>query len=349
MAVTRDDVARAAGVSNAVVSYVLNDGPRPVAQATRARVLAAIAELGYRRDGLARSLRTGVTHSIGFVLPDVTVSYFATMMQHITETASAHGYQVLVGTSGWDLQAEQRELAELAERRVGGIILMSVDPDRDLSALRGLGVPVLVVDRPEAAVASARAATEHLLAVHGCKRIAYIAGPAQNTTAQRRIDGWMNAIAARMGAERGPICHEVLTREGGYRAGMSLLPDLAAGDGLVVDTTAQAEGFLRAAHECGVKVPDELPLITYEGLDGWSAYGTPALTTIDSPIDEIAAEAVEIITQATPADRLLTLTRHDFALIARESCGCTTHVISAMKANSAPSPRSASRQEARER
>jgi LacI family transcriptional regulator len=322
MAVTRDDVARAAGVSNAVVSYVLNDGPRPVAQATRARVLAAIAELGYRRDGLARSLRTGVTHSIGFVLPDVTVSYFATMMQHITETASAHGYQVLVGTSGWDLQAEQRELAELAERRVGGIILMSVDPGRDLSVLRGLGVPVLVVDRPEAAVASARAATEHLLAVHGCSRIAYIAGPAQNTTAQRRVDGWVSAIEGRANASRGPLLHGPITRAGGYDAGIALLHESSSWDGLVVDTTAQAEGFLRAVYERGLRVPDDIPLVTFEGLDGWAEYAVPSLTTVDSPIGQIAAEAVAMITRATPVDQLLTLTRDDFLVIPRESCGC---------------------------
>ncbi|MDI9384478.1 MAG: LacI family DNA-binding transcriptional regulator, partial [Verrucomicrobiota bacterium] len=84
---TRDDVARLAGVSSAVVSYVVNDGPRPVATKTRVRVLEAIDKLGYRPNAAARSLITGRSDLIGLVVPDVENQYFATLAKAV-ETAA---------------------------------------------------------------------------------------------------------------------------------------------------------------------------------------------------------------------------------------------------------------------
>lgn len=127
MAVTRNDVARAASVSAAVVSCVVNGGPRPVSEAARARVLKAITELGYRPDGVARYLRTGSTRSIGLVLPDISLSYFAEMTQRLSDLSDARGHQLLVstfcGTNARPAREPSRRRAEQIRstpRRAGG-------------------------------------------------------------------------------------------------------------------------------------------------------------------------------------------------------------------------------------
>ena len=106
MAVTRNDVAKKAGVSPAVVSYVLSPGQRPVSEKARARVLAAVKELGYRPDGLARSLKVGRTKTLGLVLPDASNPFFAELARAIEDAAYMRGYAVMVCNSADDLERE---------------------------------------------------------------------------------------------------------------------------------------------------------------------------------------------------------------------------------------------------
>src|SRR5438093_9927212 len=102
MSVTRDDVARRAGVSVATVSYVLNGGPRGVSEEKRQRVLAAVAALGYRPNAIARSLRARRTWILGLVLPDSANPYFAALSHAVEEAAAARGYQVVVANAAED-------------------------------------------------------------------------------------------------------------------------------------------------------------------------------------------------------------------------------------------------------
>jgi LacI family transcriptional regulator len=97
--VTRDDVARAAGVSTAVVSYVVNSGPRPVAAATAERVRRAINELGYRPNGVARALVTNRTYALAFIVPDNSNSFYAMLSQLVETAAFRHGYTLLLGNT----------------------------------------------------------------------------------------------------------------------------------------------------------------------------------------------------------------------------------------------------------
>lgn len=108
MAVTRSDVARAAGVSPAVVSYVLNGGPRPVSAAARSRVEAAIDELDYRPNAIASALRGGSTHSVGMLSPDPLDPYFAELSEAMEREFSSAGYVVLTGHTRGDKTREER-------------------------------------------------------------------------------------------------------------------------------------------------------------------------------------------------------------------------------------------------
>ena len=123
--VTRDDVARLAGTSTAVVSYVINNGPRPVAPATRERVLAAIKQLGYRPDRVAQAMASRRTDLIGLIVPDARQPFFAEMAHAVEQAASERGKMVLVGNSDYLDEREVHYLRAFLGMRVSGLILIS--------------------------------------------------------------------------------------------------------------------------------------------------------------------------------------------------------------------------------
>ena len=316
--VTRNDVAARAGVSSAVVSYVLNDGPRPVSASARERVLAAIDELGYRRNNIARSMRTRSTNSIGLVLPEITLEYFSVMTQRITEIARARGLSVIVATSNGDIDVEREHLIDLAARQVDGVILMSVDPSTDLAWAGDLGMPVLIVDRPIVAVDSTAAATEHLLAI-GRRRLARLSPSADTMMSRRRDTGWERALR-KHGIDPADARVERVapSEQAGYDAARRMLEVSDRPDGVVIESPLHAIALLRAAADLSVQIPTELAVVALEF--GRSAeYSIPRLTSVDSPLDQIAESAVEAISRASRDERILSLDGTEFTLTVRES------------------------------
>jgi LacI family transcriptional regulator len=323
VAITRDDVAKQAGVSSAVVSYVINDGPRPVSADARSRVLAAISELGYQRNGSARDLALGRSTSIGLVVPDISLPYFGRVTQSIASLASAAGLQLLVGTSGWDLAQEQAQLRALAERRVEGLILMSVDPSQDLTSWTSLGIPVAVVDRPEFAIEGSAAATAHLIE-HGRREVGMISGSLEFLMSSRRRDGWRSARqASGLTAPDSAVEAAEISLEGGWRAAGVLLDRIEGLDGIFVESDLQALGVLRALHERGLRVPDDIAIATAD-TSMFPAYSVPTLTTLQGPIVDVAQAAIDAVTEhaAMGVQRLDVL---GFELLVGESCGCVAY------------------------
>ena len=326
MAVTRNDVARLAGVSPAVVSYVINSGPRPVSADARSRVLKAIAELGYRPDGLARSLRLGRSHAIGLVLPDTTNPFFAEMAQAVEDAAYATGYAVLICTTSDDMERERAHIVNLASRRVDGLILMSARPDQDLSGFTGLGIPVVAMDRsPDDSPVStirvdnalgARLGTKHLIE-HGHQRIAIVAGPVATGVSRSRVKGFQRAMTA-AGLSRGQVVEAAFDFQGGHRAGHALLTMPDHPDALLISSDVQAIGVLSAAAELGRRVPEDLAVVSFDGTRA-GAFAVPALTSVAQPTAAMAARAVDLLRRS--GDDLLHLTLKP-ELVRRRSCGC---------------------------
>ena len=320
MSPTRDDVARRAGVSVAVVSYVVNDGPRPVATATRERVLRAIEELGYRPDGVARQLRTGKGNSFGLVVPDLSLPHFGEMTQLLTRLAAQQGYQLLVASTEWDIKVERTQLGLMADRRVDGVILMSVDPRQDMGWLGSLRVPVVIVDRPTAAIKSGEAAVEHLI-WHGHRRIGFVTGSLGLVAIQRRQAGWERAMQV-AGLTLAPdhVFPVEISRAGGYLAAEKLLSQGDPPTGVCIDSDAQAVGFLRAAKDLGIDVPSGLALVSCEGTT-MARFAIPSITTVEVPREDIAAEALNALIEDR-AEWLRFVANEGFHLVRRESCGC---------------------------
>lgn len=325
MAVTRNDVARHAGVSPAVVSYVLNSGPRPVSSAARERVLDAVKALGYRPDGLARSLRVGRTKTLGLVVPDASNPFFAELARSIEDSAYERGYAVMVCNSADDLDRERAYIASLAERRIDGLILVSATAEQDLTDLTDLAIPVVALDRsPDMApVSTIRAdnergaylGTRHLIG-HGHREIAFIGGP-DHGVSDARHDGWQRAAAeaglAPAISERAPFSFK-----GGYDAARAVSDRGRIPSGILVSSDIQALGLIRGLDSRGLSVPEDIGVVAIDGTTA-GEFSVPPLTSIAQPIAAMGSHAVQHLIDS-PADVIhLTL---ENALVVRRSCGC---------------------------
>lgn len=321
---TRSDVARRAGVSTAVVSYVVNNGPRPVAAATRERVLAAMSELGYRPNGLARALRLRRAQAVGLVVPDVGNIYYGALAREISDRAFLAGYAMLLGDSNNQIDRERAQIESLVGRQIDGLVVVSLEPgskaetgDTPVVYLDQRSVPgqlSIVVDNP----GGAALAVEHLLG-HGRRRIAHLAGPEGAPGSSERRRGWAEALAA-AGIEPSDdlLARGDYTREGGRRAGLDLLTRSGRPDAVFVASDVQALGLLVAARELGLRVPEDIAVISFDGTEE-SLYSAPPLTAIEQPLDRLAEAALAtVLGDEHPDERRVVPVR----LVVRESCGC---------------------------
>jgi LacI family transcriptional regulator len=201
--VTLQDVARAAGVSITTVSRVINDGPN-VRDDVRARVQAAVEELGYAPNAVARSLRSGRDATIGVVVDSLADSFFATFVNAIEEVAVGRGLAVTVGSSGRDSARENGLVQRYLQRQVAGLVLVPVTDHPHYLPLLRRGTPTVFADRPvdlpDADVVrgddreGAVQATEHLLA-HGHRRIAFLGDSELVHTSRARLQGYRDAMS----------------------------------------------------------------------------------------------------------------------------------------------------------
>ncbi|WP_033349846.1 LacI family DNA-binding transcriptional regulator [Leucobacter salsicius] len=346
--VGRVDVARRAGVSPAVVSYVLN-GSHPVSDETRLRVEAAILELDYRPNALARSLATSRSHTLGLLIPDSSNPYFAELASAVEDAALASNLVVLLGNGADDAGRELGYLRAFRDRQVDGVIAVFgagfEEGWREISKRRmpavsldrlppGLDVPSVVVDN----IGGARVATEHLVE-HGRRRIACITGGAELSSARDRARGWSEALAdaglvgggvaagTRVG-EAQPVSpllsYGAFTVDSGYTAATELLRRDPSVDAIFVASDMQAMGVLRAVADVGRTPGADLAIVGFDGTK-LSEYTTPRLTTITQPYAQLATEAVGMLGRiiADPAsDRAAMHLVLPTELTRRDTCGC---------------------------
>ena len=314
--VTRNDVAEYAGVSSAVVSYVVNEGPRKVAPETRARVLDAIRALGYRPNATARALRMGTTRTFGLITPDGGNPLFAELAKAIDREAAARGYVVLQTSADGDPLTERAKIAELLTRQVSGLLLVAPTADPSLDDVE---VPVIAINRVLPTVSSVRPAyregarlgVEHLIS-HGHRRIGLVIGGAGHP--EREL-GWRDALEA-AGLAEGPVARATFSREGGYRAAQTLLESQPTA--IFASSDLQAIGVLRAFHEAGVDVPGDVAVAAFDGTPE-TEYTWPPLTVVRQPVEQLAREAVRRLIEGEESTEALTVPTE---LILRRSCGC---------------------------
>lgn len=324
---TRDDVARQAGVSTAVVSYVVNNGPKTVAPETAARVRRAIELLDYRPNPSAKALRKGSTDIIGLVLSDADNPFYSEYASAIGAEAFRRGRALMIASARHDLATENRLVDDLLSRQVDGVIAASIAPHPEETYRRSFRTPPVVLLDASARIPGfaavgndgnqgARLAVDHLVQVHGHRRIGIALGDWNGT--DPREAGWRQALRE-AGLEEGPVARAPWTRDGGYEAGRVLLDSDDPPTAVFACSDLLAVGLLRAAHERGVDVPGELAVVSFDGTKE-AEYSWPPLTVVAQPIAEMAAAAVSF---ALDPQRPAPYAQFGCTLVVRRSCGCT--------------------------
>ena len=289
------DVARAADVSVATVSRTLN-GIDKVAGLTRDRVLRIVDELDYVPHSGARALSTRRTDTIGVLLPDLHGEYFSELIRGIDVAARARGLHLLLSSSHGD-PAEAAAALRAMRSRVDSIIVMLPDTSEELVHSRKGSVPMVFLgrgaqhDHPSFEIdnfAGAFAITRHLLD-SGRRRIAFVAGPADNFEARERLRGYRAAIEAAGGSER-VVAGDFSEQSG--RAAAGELVAAAPPDAIFCANDMMAIGCLVALRDSGVRVPEDIALAGFDDIP-IARYVSPALTTAAVPIAEIGRRALE--------------------------------------------------------
>jgi LacI family transcriptional regulator len=341
LVVTRDDVARRAQTSSAVVSYVVNGGPRPVAEPTRARVEEAIRALGYRPNRVARALRTSSTNVLGVVLPDIANSFFSELARAIEDAALEAGYALFIGSSEQNVERQSMYLKAFAEHQVEGLLVIAASDEehaylRDQRAgLPASSVPLVVVDRlPKGLRASSVTvenedggyrATKHLLE-HGHRYVHCLSGPQSLSSVQDRIAGWRRAMQeTRRGGTQRELVSCAFSRSAAATATAELLAARRRPTALFVHSDEQAMGVLAACRRAGLDVPQDVAVVSFDGTrERHSTW--PVLSTMGQPIRELGECAVRALLQQLREKKPPRSSVLPVRFLAGGSCGCPTEV-----------------------
>lgn len=299
--VTMQDVARSAGVSTATVSRVISG--QPTVRAThRTRVEAAIRELGYRPNRLARNLRKQRTDMIGLVVSDIENPYFAEMIYAAEAEAYRYGYRVLLCNTDENREKQAAYLRVLADERPLGVLLAPCDPaGAEIAQLLDLGVSVVAFDRSVVDaradsvladnVGASRLAVDHLLQT-GHRHIAFIGTTPAVQTGAERLAGYRAAMSA--------AAFEPRWENGAFRiesaesATSRLLEKWPDTDAIIAGNNIVAVGVLKELRRRAVLIPDDLGFVCFDD-PAWAELVDPPLTVIAHPLRAMVAASVRLL------------------------------------------------------
>jgi LacI family transcriptional regulator len=330
--VTLRDVAAASGVSLSTASRALDERGTPARSAAAQHVRKVAAELGYRRNSFASSLRRGETRTLGVLVPRLSDTVMALMFEELEAAASDRGYFAMVATSGDDPEDERRAAETLLDRNVDGLILATARLDDDLPRLlRQRGVAHALVLRTDGVSPSAVGdddvggylAVRHLIDL-GHREIAVVTGPSFTSSAVGRLAGARRALeeagiqppkewllAAGYGIENGLSAGESLL---GENAGKRPTAVFAANDNI-------AMGIIAAAHRSHLTVGQDLALVGYNDTPLAARLPTP-LSSVRVPLNQIATTAIDLLVNPGKEP---TIRKSVPTLIPRESSGSPRH------------------------
>ncbi len=311
--VTREDVAAKAGVSTAVVSYVLNNGPRPVAPETRARVEAVIRELGYYPNELARGLRMQHTCTVGLVIPNLNNPVYAQIATSLKSVCLEEGYLVLLCNTGRDQMLEERFVQMLRAKHVDGVVIIpSHNPRESVDLLAEAHIPTVVLehDLPGSHcivvddLTGGCLATQHLLDL-GHRRIGFIRYTAFTAISALRLDGYRQSLEdAGIGFDPALL----IECEDSYAAGCEAMERLLTltdpPTAVFTHNDVLALGAMHAIQRRGLVIPRDISIVGYDDTAS-SAYFNPPLTTVRLPTDEIGRQAATMILDLARREREL--------------------------------------------
>ena len=295
------DVARLAGVSHQTVSRVINQSQH-VRDETRERVLAAMRELGYRPNPVARALVTGRSNTLGVISFDTTLYGPASTLVGIERAAHDAGYFMIVASlKALTLASLSEAIARLSQQGVDGLIVIAPYVEgAEALLLAPSDIPLVAAEAgPDAQVplvaidqrAGARAATQHLLDL-GHRTVWHVAGPENFLESQQRVAGWRATLAEAGAAITEPL-HGDWSARSGYELGLRLSRDPSV-TAIFVANDQMSLGVLRAMHERGRDIPGAVSIVGFDDIPE-SPFFTPPLTTIRQDFDELGRMSLKVL------------------------------------------------------
>ena len=303
MAATMKDIARQTGLGLATISSYFNGGN--VREKNRIKIEAAIEELHYEVNEVARGLKTNATRTIGVVIPELNNTFCAEIITGMEDVLRSHGYATIVCDCRTDRKLEQEAVEFLIRRRVDGIINMPVDEEgKHLRKFQKTGKPIVLIDRRiqgiscDSVLVDNRKAAEDAVQCfikNGHRNIGIIGGPEGIFTAQERLAGYSKALKEAGIPIRGSlIFHGDYTIQGGVRGLEELVrsnPDMTA---VFVTNYEMTMGAMIGVNELGIKIPEQLSMIGFDNLQ-FARACNPKLTIVSQPTDGIAREVARIM------------------------------------------------------
>ncbi|UBM59344.1 LacI family transcriptional regulator [Marinilongibacter aquaticus] len=305
------DIAREAGVSTALVSYVMNGNEKEkrVGKEMAAKIREIAKKLNYQPNQVAKSLRKGRTNTIGLVIADISNPFFANIARVVEDEARRNGYTVIIGScderaeKAWDL------INVLLNRQVDGFIIVSSEHSEEhITHLRKLNIPFVLLDRhfPELDTdfvatdnfTASFDACEHLIEM-GYRKIGLIAYRLEMQHMRDRIRGYQEALKRHKIKARKEWLVEVefenLTKE--VEASIDVFREMKDGpDALIFATYGLAINGLRHFNECNLKVPDDFAIVSFGQAEIFELYYCP-ITYMLQPLENLGAKAVEVLLQ----------------------------------------------------
>jgi LacI family transcriptional regulator len=303
---TIKEVAKHASVSVGTVSNVLS-GSSTVGAAIRARVHAAIADLDYHPDHVARSLKVKTTRSLGLVLSDITNPFFAQVLRGAEECALANGYVLITLNSDDKVEREKKIMAVLRSFRVDGILLVvapNFGDSTNISNVLRSGTPIVCLDRvteniPLDCVSvnnidGSQLCVRHLIQ-QGHRRIGIITGSPTLRTATERLEGYFAALKeAKIEVESGLIKEGDFHETSGYRLGKELLLAHRRPTAVFVSNGMMTIGFIHALNEVHLRCPEDIAVASFDDLPLAEAF-RPQITVVSQPAYQVGYEGAQLL------------------------------------------------------
>ena len=324
------EVAKLADVSIATVSRVVNTDSR-VAEKTRQKVLSAMLSLGYQPNSIAQSLATRTSNSVGVLVSELHGAFYGAMLSAVEETLRAAGKFVLVAT-GHDREDQEREAIRFLVSRNCDALIVHVSglSDKFLVEHNKTSTPLVVVNRKVRGIADrcfsldnelgGYLAAQSLLQLKH-RKIAYISGPLDWADAQQRLKGHKRALAdARVAFDPRLLYEGDYHETGGSEALIRLFDKGIEFSAVVCANDEMAAGAMAAAHDRGLKLPEELSIVGFDNAP-ISRYVYPKLSTVHYPITDMSHMAARWVLQNVYQQENLDVRQRVFepSFIARDS------------------------------
>jgi DNA-binding LacI/PurR family transcriptional regulator len=338
--VNLSDVAKLSGVSITSASMALSNSPR-VAEGTKVRVREAARSLGYVPHSAASSLRSQRVDAVAVVVPHETRHvfshpYFIELIEGILGTANQRDINVILSTARTGSDESSAYSRIMRGRAAAGVIVAAASTtDGNLIDITRAGYPVVVVGRTPAHPAittvgiddirGAQMATEHLIQVHGARRIGHISGPLNHQSAIDKREGYIRGVRE-AGLDINPRLQFEgdYTEESGARAAAQLMSELENCDALFFANDQMAVAAIDWLSRKGVDVPGDLGIIGYDN-HPLSAHARPSVTTVGADMVQVGQRALELLLHQLNGDLDVQHVEFPTELVVRESCGCRSN------------------------